>query len=758
MVKRDDIGADVLNSDGQKTHYWINAPKRRKKSLIDAVWHRFDRSSNERQNFFFRAFDGLESDKSVERRYKLFLETWRYQEARINGILEESNKSMFRSFLDFVLSDFKHEELERPGAIRSEYKLPVGFLLLGTNRANNIRLIEEFTRFVKSSDMNNVKLVKLDSKNCANVKSTLREIVKQILKRNVSDEGGDAPTGTEDDENEEDVSNDDESDDDDYDGRINYDFEIVEDWCLRYFSKEKSTFKDTKLRLVIVLQDLDSISNQVLNQVIKLLHSYSKTLPLKLIMGLSSPDTDDWIATNLSNKFSILIDIYKFSALDSSSLGLRLLNEALLGYDFGKESSFLIESKLASIILNRYMNSNNSIDILLSELKLCYMIHFYQQPLSTLIDSSQAITKDHLNALRMLPSFKKWVERLIFEQGKLKSSMNGANQLEKVNSIDEKVSASRSELNAKKSEVRNLLENDAYLADCFRNARDKIQKFKLVVLNLMNIAHKLQCYNEKCNKVKLEIYKMIVSDQLMSSIYLKDLLNSKWIEKNEDLVAFLNSDELFTSVEDLEDEYLIALRKKLEITNPKENLSEVIASYMLNVKDDMGTLLDKQLFCEVFTLDGGAFANLDVNIEENFENLMINLVRPKLRGVLELGLNDPGAYLNNDLIASSPVSPKPIITQLFKVYKDAPSTINLYDFFIAFKESLDKTKILEQLWQMNSDPKHVQLIKSCAEEDVSWNKLVYSWFLQSCLELIHIGFLKEKAKNDYLEKAIWINL
>lgn len=126
-----------------------------------------------------------------------------------------------------------------------------------------------------------------------------------------------------------DSSEDEESEDEDmdYEGRINYDFDIVEDWCLKQFSREKGN-QNTSSRLIIILQDTDSISNQVLNQLIKLIHSYSNKLPIKLIMGLSSSNVTNWINNNLSNELRILINGFKFNSIDTKLLGFKLIDEA----------------------------------------------------------------------------------------------------------------------------------------------------------------------------------------------------------------------------------------------------------------------------------------------------------------------------------------------------------------------------------------------------------------------------------------------
>lgn len=751
MSKRNKDKANLLDADNQKTHYWINPRKKRKNNLIGTLWNKIDVSQTHHNTPFIKLLQGKETDKEVETRYELFNSIWNHQLHKIQTILDHENTELFGKLLQYIEAPFDYGKNNTHIAINNVYKIPIGFLLLGSNTANNIRIIQEFNKFVQLREQKHIKLINLNSKNCANIKSTLREVVKQVLsKKSEETEENDSSDSSEDEES--------EDDDMDYEGRINYDFDIVEDWCLKQFSREKGNPKNTSSRLIIILQDTDSISNQVLNQLIKLIHSYSNKLPIKLIMGLSSSNVTNWINNNLSNELRILINGFKFNSIDTKLLGFKLIDEAFLNYENDETNPLILNYKLSSIIFNRFKNSNNSIDNLISQFKLSYMIFFYQLPLSVLIDEKFKPNSRYFDALRRLPSFKKYMEKLVFKYNEQRKLLEQQKEFEDFN-LDIKRRIDPKEADSLKIEITKLLKSTDSIKTLFDDTRVQFKRYRLSVLNLMNIIYKIQEYSEKPNKEKLEIYKLIINNQVNSSVFLKELLVS--LKKNLiDFIRFAKSDALTEEINGVKDIQLSNLRKSLKDNTPTEKVLSCITKYIQS--EEIIYKLDDNLFNEIFSLDGGSFVNLGFNFEENYENLMINLIRPKLRSILELGLNDSNSYLQNELISEANTSGSnvpPMICQLFKVYKDAPVSINIYDFYSAFKQSLSRESIISVLVNNDKGDDHKSILQKCqVDNELIWDKIIYAWFLQSCFELINLGLLKEKAKNDYLEKSIWINL
>ncbi|CAH6722690.1 origin recognition complex subunit 3 [[Candida] jaroonii] len=149
------------------------------------------------------------------------------------------------------------------------------------------------------------------------------------------------------------------------------------------------------------------------------------------------------------------------------------------------------------------------------------------------------------------------------------------------------------------------------------------------------------------------------------------------------------------------------------------------------------------VFKEIFFINGGNFERKLPKLVENYQNLMLNLVRPNARQIIENNLLST-QYLDNSIISQSSKF-EPILIKLFNLLDEAPPAINHHDFFMAFKHSLNKEDIIEEFRLGEVD-------------DIKWDKILLSWFLQVCNEFMIIGLIKEKSRGDHFEKSIWRGL
>lgn len=716
MVKRDET---ELDNDGQKTHYWIKGKKRARRGFLKTLDGLLG-SGTKQSSPFVRLFNGRETDSAVAARYSLYQELWMSQEAMAHKILNKTNVTMFENLLQFLRAEYK--------------KLPVGLLLLTSNSANNTRILQELYRYIERYGKD-VKIAALNSKNCANIKSMLREVVKQFLSfSNISNEDRDEELDDEYEDNE---------------GRVSYDFDLVEDW----FNSQRRP----DMKLVILLEDTDSMDSLVLNQLIRLLYSYFKKLPLKIVMGLSSENASNWVNSNLSNDVRILIDGYKFKSNNNKSLAYTIMNELFLNVN----TPLLLDSVLSSILLTRYENSNNSIDILLSEIKLSYMIHFYGSPLPILLQKEFKITKPYIDALRMLPSFKSHIEMKVHDLRELKENFQKSEAIPESQMPNSKTQHKlKIEIDFLKNDIQELLNSDDALIHLFRSSRIQFLSYKLSVFNAVNVIHTLQP-----EKSTFEIYKLIVNAQLFNSLHLsrffKHLQTSpETFKRIEKLRA---SENLVESLDGVNDDNLIELNNDLRLLTSDNYSSKLINAVQRFLNNpQLARPINLLLFSEIYTIDGGSLEfSTAKSIEENKENLMINLIRPNLRSILEAALEDSDSYLKNELILKeveriSEVRAPPL-SQLFAVYKDAPASVNLFDFYSAFKHSLNKESIIDDIKQ-NLLKCDLPNKKKLLELDIDWDKFTYTVFIQSCFELIMMGILKEKSRADFLEKSIWKGL
>lgn len=768
------------DSNHQKTHYFIDPRKRLKPNQnhgFSIFSHLLTGEPKSKKNLgtpLNNLFNGKETDANVKQRYELLNRVWSYQISKIEGILKNTNLELFLNLLTYIEKPVT-EKSKTAKTISSDYKLPIGFLSLTSNNANNIRILDEFNEYLQETNSLELKIINLNSKNCANIKSTMREIIRQFMnidkdpgkidtpEVNVKDEEFDtaeeelpqsesedetpAPKATEADEDAQ-ISH-------ALGGRISYDFDVVEDWCKRYFMRNNTNLYESKLRIVLIIEDSDSVHNDVLNQLLKLLHSYCSKLPLHVFMALSSSNVSSWINSHLTNPLRTIINGVKFSSNDNKDLGFKVLEELFLKNEVTDDSPLSIDSRLSLIVLNRFENSNNSIDSLVSELKLSFMIYFYQLPISLMIDSRFKPTKLHFEALRKLSSFKEYMELKLHQFSDLKNLIQGQNLPKNQKS---QVTTKIEDL---KEEIKNLLLSDKAVIQTFNQAKLEFQVYRSSIINAVNLLHEI----DPSKKQKFQIYKTITNNQLINSKYLTDCLRSlKGLKGNDltEVIEFIKDSPVLRPQlnNQISDEYIIKLQSSLSPEDDAEELRHKLTKYF-NENVHLNKKINDNLFNEIFTFDGGV-SELELTrppkfIEENLQNLLINLVRPSLRQVLESSLDDAHSYLSNELIKSDgdKESLAPILSKLYDVYKDAPVNINIYDFYVAFKQSLPKEAIIEELGHSSDFKEVVHKLKEFDDQEELWSKVTYSWFLQSCFELISFGLLKEKTKGDFLEKSIW---
>lgn len=544
-----------------------------------------------------RLFGGAEPDNYVNHRYSMFQKEWTNQLLKLEQILGEMNTELFRMLHDFVNRDYCQ-------------RTPVAMLKLSTNTANNSRILDQFRLGLDS----NCKLASLTSKHFENVKMVVRELMRQVMDElhtqlDVDDDASEA-----------------RGDKDITKGRLNFDIDILPDWL-----KAKQPH-----RVVIIVQDTNNVNMNTLNELVALCALLE--LPLRWVWGVSLNNMGNWLNTNITIPVRRLLEPYLFEGTNNSNLGFRILEELFL-----KQPNYLLDSKLSAILLKRFEKANNSVDLLVAEIKMCYMIHFYQLPLSVLqeLNVSDPV---YIDGLRKLPLFKKYVEST--------------------------------------GDVKGLID-DGYVFELFTKSKNEFADYKHQVLLAVD---KITSIARGLIKIpKFEIYHALIDGRFITSLIARKLVqvvDSAGIEKANEL------EELF---------------KHLFLP------------------------IDDYVFYEVFTLNGG-WIRQHTELIENYNNLTLHLIRPPLRKLLEDALNDSLLYLGD--------AQRPLLVQLFNIYREAPTNINIYDFYTTFRSLLNR----QDFEDINDD---------------EWNEMTYAWFIQNCSTLVLMGFLKEKPKGDYLDKSLW---
>ncbi|KAG7193125.1 uncharacterized protein KQ657_001242 [Scheffersomyces spartinae] len=718
---RDPTSLELLNHDTQKTHYFLerDSKKRRQNKadfgFFNSTFYGSDSNNgieeliSSSSSYFPRLFRGKEPLENVKIRQKLFEEIWRNQSATITSNLNDTNTYVYNRLYEYITTSEN---------IGSE-KLNVGFLLLGSNTANNIRVLSEFRSFCKckaAETKDIVRIIQIEAKSCQNIKSALREVVLQFFKSSTTDVLEQLDQVDEEDA----VDDDDEEESSKGNGRVNYDFDNVEEYLRG----------QPHVKLVVVIQDTDSMISQVLHQMIKLLYSYLDRIPhIRLLLGVSSSNISQWINSTLDNQTRTIIHGAKFKTNDNQKVIFTIANNLFLrNHQHDSLSPLMLDPQLTAILYDRMSNADNSVDTFVQELKLCYMIYFYQNPLAVFHDTNfsdktSKIPEEYFETFKKLPSFKRFIEKRVFEY---KSSK------------DKQI----------KNEVISLIDLNDPVKVFLESSKAQFLKFKLKVINACNILHGLL----KHKREKLEVYKMILNNEVLDLF-----MDSQHHFKNFEVNSYYVPEDIISEYESefgtISDENAALFIDRIE--NQTGNILEIVQSYITQVsdyyKDFHGTVFHENWFLTGFGYSTDDMKKVKLmSLEENYENLMINLLRPNLRMALETGLSTPSLYLGNYLIQNhlqnngfTKSRIKAPISQLFQVYKDAPVTINIYDMYTAFKYSYNRKDVLAELGLEDNFP------------DNKYEKLMFSWFSQSCFEMTQMGFLKEKPKADYLEKAIW---
>lgn len=208
------------------------------------------------------------------------------------------------------------------------------------------------------------------------------------------------------------------------------------------------------------------------------------------------------------------------------------------------------------------------------------------------------------------------------------------------------------------------------------------------------------------------------------------------------------------------------LENTLKITN--YNLIEL---YYCLLKGSLNEYLDKWPQCqphkeelafapidttfqELFTLDNDTglltqsmFPGYKANIEENLLNW--EKILP-LSSVME---DDNIKDIESLRILNDSVGP--MVSELYKHYREAGSLINLFDFYSTFKETLPEEIIMKFLFdRCEEEP---ELKKFLQSSDQAFEKVTLVLFILALSDLQYIGIVKLPAfkKHEAVEKAAW---
>lgn len=749
---------------------------------------------------FVKLLGGKEPLRNVKIRHELYKKNWDRQMHAINAVLSKTDRFKFRSLRGFL--SVKNDE-------QFDDRLTTALLNLGSNISNHDRLLNNVCRYLREDE--DICLVRINPNVCFNIQRIIKRIEDTVAckvhdivsgnsnnrrgmrnnrnkrrKRQIGDDGnggrkrrrileanGDTIIKIEDEEDEdyEKLLDDDrvtESDSDDEIG-LNNDFDLLP----RKIEKDKyvdledllQVLKKADIRMVVLIQNADGMSSNLIEQTLMVLHRYSLISKVYAMIGISTPFI---IFQEKVSKLMIGKLKTKTFAIDNSNEAINQIMEDLLLNINETYNSLIFDPQLVLKFLHK--RDVMSIQQFNNYMKLIYMRHYFNQPLSVFWTND--FSKIDLNSIyfkifKILPS--------VIEN----SSEMDKKYLTGIIDNDFKVIGELLRINLNK--LINWRFNFRNLIDFLNFAQASILYDKIWFNNLELFQMLFEKYYELRDSE--EVWNSRKSDDRIDASMLTNFMNEIWktmlhkpIDEMESFFEQLCNDEQFN---------FITKHAKFpsNTIKTKTDVKILIESIQNSLRDQVIELdLDNQAFREICVVRD----DVVLNIHDAFE--------PCLRENCLKNLDEPGKVLfnsrhwveasNEDVEAKEDELVKidkkmyyiiePILCEMYRIFKETGVVINVYDFYQVFKNSImSKVELIKLMKLKLRDSKFTEIYKSKeidtlnkildtvsdeleSGKETEWDKLTLSWFLKSVSEFQILGLLKEgTTKSQSVEKVIW---
>lgn len=157
------------------------------------------------------------------------------------------------------------------------------------------------------------------------------------------------------------------------------------------------------------------------------------------------------------------------------------------------------------------------------------------------------------------------------------------------------------------------------------------------------------------------------------------------------------------------------------------------------------------IFQELFTLDN----NNELLSQALFPCYKSNLENDMLHWEHTLPLGQSKAA--DEIAFKLDNSMAPVVGQMFKLYREANSSINVYDFYTAFRDTLPKKEIMDFLDETSDVDSNMHRFLLANEKDKAIDKVSLALFMQAIFDFDHMGIIKTQNNKNYdiIEKCIW---
>ncbi|OTA96972.1 hypothetical protein M434DRAFT_392418 [Hypoxylon sp. CO27-5] len=647
-------------------------------------------------------FGGTEDERCVRLRQQLFERSWAQINERIQRILRMTNQSTLNEVISFLQTTPGHA---------STGKIPSAFIITGPNLASQDLLFEQLSEALQLQV--DAKVVRLRSGDASNLKAVLKKIIHDVTARETDDENDlELSTGR--------------------DGRkyLNYDLEAL-------YAHLKS---NPRRHIIIAFQDSEAFESGLLSDLISLFSSWLDRIPFALLFGVAT-SVELFQARLLKSTCQCLYGD-QFDVEQSASIIEKIFKAAIAH----SEVPLRLGSSLVHSLLERQRDQVSSIPVFVSSLKYAYMCHFYANPLTIFLSGevdTEMLQEEHLEAVRCLPSFRRFVEAAI-EKGEIK-------------------------------QVRLLLDDDQHLRSFLRDCLQESRQWSLNVLRKLKIftADKNSSANftglyldaisrgidiDQITEFTESIKRMQPSDtEAFLNQVLDDVKNGdsslgldQWASESEESVSLLSN--MLAEVKALQsdaEEQGNVLRSKY--SGQTKVLRTTVIAQKVQLSQDTATLtkedkaytdmMDKLVEHLKETLQCNSAKNLCFNELWFFDSKSPyrDVFIPRPRGVVERALSRPHDYLNCSCCETkedSIIPSLPATAIIYQLYLETGSLINVADLWSAYYAIVGEEN----------------------EEELD-ERAALVLFYRGLAEMRAMGFVKQSRKKaDHIAKLAWKGL
>ncbi|KAI0383827.1 origin recognition complex subunit 3 N-terminus-domain-containing protein [Hypomontagnella monticulosa] len=645
---------------------------------------------------------GAEDERCVHLRQQLFEKSWSRVNERIQQILRKTNQSTLDEVTSFLQTTPDHV---------SRGKIPSAFIITGPNLASQGLLFEQLSEALELEV--DAKVVRLRSGDASNLKAVLKRIIHDITARETDDENDlELATGK--------------------DGRkyLNYDLEAL-------YAYLKS---NPRRHIVIAFQDSEAFESGLLSDLISLFSSWLDRIPFALLFGVAT-SVELFQARLLKSTCQCLYGD-QFDVEQSTSIIDRIFKTAIAH----STVPLRLGSSLVGNLLGRQRDQVSSIPVFVSSLKYAYMCHFYSNPLTVFLSNdieTEILQEEHIEAVRCLPSFRRFVESAI-EEGEV-------------------------------DQARSLLDDDEELRTLLLGCLQDYRRWSLHLLRKLKVLTAGKFLSADFTELYLDAISHGIDsdriDEFVQSIKRSQPTDSiaflgrvlyyiqngdpslgldPWVNESGESVPFMTT--LLTDIKALQadcEEQGIVLRSKY--SGQTKVLRTTVVAQKVQLSQDTATLTDEdktytdlidklvEHLREILRCDSAKDLQFNELWLFDSKTPYRDVFIPRPRGVVERALSRPHDYLNCsccDTEEEHIVTSLPATAILYQLYLDTGSLINVADLWSAYYAIVGEEN------EGGLDERNALIL-----------------FYRGMAEMKAMGFVKQSRKKaDHIAKLAWKGL